>query len=682
MPNPSQPKFEAPFRQIHMDFHTHSLIENVGAQFDPEDFALTLKRAHVNSVTCFARCHHGWMYYDSKLFPERVHPHLVNRNLLAEQIDACHRHGLRVPVYTTIQWDHETARLHPEWRVVTPDGQLMGTPPYEPGFYRHLCYNTPYRDFLRAHVRELLESLPLDGMFFDIVGPRDCSCRDCQAAMLARGQDPSRLEVRMAYARETMRGFMDEMSALTWSLRPRATTYYNNSALGPRLRDQVADLTHIEFDVLPSTHPDGYLEFPLLTRYQRNLGLDCVGQTGRFHRMWGDFHAYKNKPALEYDCFLLLAQGCQVLIGDQLLPSGKMDQETYKLVGSVYGQVEQKEPWCRGARPVTDIGVLHPDEFFGAVGTGYGLVRLLEEGGHQFDLIDSRMDFTPYKVLILPDSIPVDERLNQKINAYLAQGGKLLASFESGLRADKTGFALQALGVDFLGPGPIAPDGLPARGRKFQRIDYADYVLPRGPIGAGLPETEHVMYTNCLPVAARPGAQVLVDVILSEFDRTYQHFVSHNQSPSSGRVGSAAIVANGSSLYFAHKIFEQYSQYAPAWVKRLFLHGLGLLLDQPLLRHDGPSTLLATVTEQAAHDRWIVHLLHYIPQRRASELEIIEDVIPLYQVKVSLNAPRPVRRVTRVPAQSDPLETWTAGGRLEFVVPKVDGHQMLVVEFE
>jgi hypothetical protein len=525
-----------------------------------------------------------------------------------------------------------------------------------------------------------LETLPLDGMFFDIVRPRDCSCNYCQAAMLARGQDPSSAEVRLAYAQETMRGFMDEMSALTWSLRPEATTYYNNNELGPRLRDQAAALTHVEFDVLPSSSPEGYLEFPLLTRYQRNLGLDCVGQTGRFHRTWGDFHAYKNKAALEYDCFYLLSQGCQVLIGDQLLPSGKMDRVTYDLVGSVYGQVELKEPWCRGARPVTDIGVLHPEEFSGPVGTGYGLVRLLEEGSHQFDLIDTRMDFSPYQVLILPDCIPVDDGLNSKINAYLARGGKLLASFESGLRADKSGFALEALGVECLGPGPIAPDGLPARGRKFQRIDYADYLLPRGRIGAGLPETEHVMYTNCLPVKARPGAEVLVDVILSEFDRTYQHFVSHNQTPSSGRVGSAGIVRNGDSLYFAHKIFEQYSQYAPPWVKRLFLNGLDLLLE-PTLRHDGPSTLLATVTEQAAQDRWIVHLLHYIPQRRASELEIIEDVIPLYQVKVSLKVPRPVRLVAPRPEQSGPLETWEAAGRLEFVVPKIDGHQMVVVEF-
>lgn len=674
-------RFQAPFRQIHMDFHTHGLIQNVGHEFDPEEFALTLERAHVNSVTCFARCHHGWMYYDSRLFPERVHPHLANRNLLAEQIDACHRHGLRVPVYTTIQWDDESARLHPEWRVVTPDGKLMGTPPYEAGFYRYLCYNTPYRDFLKAHVREVLETLPLDGMFFDIVRPRDCSCRYCQAAMLARGQDPSNAEVRLAYARETMRGFMDEMSALTWSLRPAASTYYNNNGLGPRWREQVPALTHVEFDVLPSSSPDGYQEFPLLTRYQRNLGLDCVGQTGRFHRTWGDFHGYKNQAALEYDCFYLLSQGCQVLIGDQLLPSGKVDAVTYDLVGAVYSQVERKEPYCRGARPVTDIGVLHPEEFDGPAGTGHGLIRLLEEGAHQFDLIDSRMDFSPYKLLILPDCIPVGEALKARLDAYLAGGGTLLASFESGLRADQAEFALDALGVDRLGPGPIAADGLPARGRKFQRIDYADYLLPRGPIGAGLPQVEYVMYTNCLPVRARPGAEVLVDVILSEFDRSFQHFVSHNQTPSSGRVGSAGIVRNGNCLYFAHKIFEQYAQYAPAWVKRLFLNGLDLLLAEPLLRHDGPSTLRASVTEQAAHNRWIVHLLHYIPQRRATELEIIEDVIPLQQVKVSLRLPRAASRVRLRPGDGGPLETWESEGRLEFAVPEIRGHQMVSVEF-
>jgi hypothetical protein len=85
------------FRQIHLDFHTSEQIPDVGAAFDPEAFATTLARARVNSITCFARCHHGLIYYDTRLNPERRHPHL-QRNLLKEQIDACHARGIRVPI--------------------------------------------------------------------------------------------------------------------------------------------------------------------------------------------------------------------------------------------------------------------------------------------------------------------------------------------------------------------------------------------------------------------------------------------------------------------------------------------------------------------------------------------------------------------------------------------------------
>jgi len=107
-------KTDLRFRQIHLDFHTSPLIEKIGADFDPDDYAETLRKAHVNSVTTFARCHHGYIYFNTKKFPERRHPHLT-RNLLKEQIQACHKRNIRVPIYVTIQWDLFSANLHPEW---------------------------------------------------------------------------------------------------------------------------------------------------------------------------------------------------------------------------------------------------------------------------------------------------------------------------------------------------------------------------------------------------------------------------------------------------------------------------------------------------------------------------------------------------------------------------------------
>ena len=58
-----------PFRQIHLDFHTSPMIGEIGAEFDAEEFAETLKKAHVNSINLFTKCHHGMFYYPTVTFP-------------------------------------------------------------------------------------------------------------------------------------------------------------------------------------------------------------------------------------------------------------------------------------------------------------------------------------------------------------------------------------------------------------------------------------------------------------------------------------------------------------------------------------------------------------------------------------------------------------------------------------
>jgi hypothetical protein len=131
----------------------------------PISIADTLKKAHVDSVTCFGRYHHGWLYYDTDQIPERRHPQLT-RNLLKEQIEACHARDIRVPIYLTVQWDEHTAENHPDWLQIDPDGRVSGTAPYEAGFYRRLLVNSPYINFLKAHVKNLFGLLPVDGLFF------------------------------------------------------------------------------------------------------------------------------------------------------------------------------------------------------------------------------------------------------------------------------------------------------------------------------------------------------------------------------------------------------------------------------------------------------------------------------------------------------------------------------------
>lgn len=650
------------FRQVHLDFHTSEHIPGIGAQFDAERFGDTLEKAHVDSITVFARCHHGYLYYDSKRFPERVHPQLANRNLLGQQIEACHARGIRAPIYVTVQWDQFTANAHPEWLALEADGRVRGTPPYEPGFYRTLLVNSPYRDFLKAHVAEIFELFPVDGLFFDIVQVIDDSSVWTKTAMLAAGLDPSDKAARLAFGKRVIDDFQTDMTAYVRQFSDDCTIFYNSGHIGPRHRDTASAFSHFEVESLPSGHW-GYEHFSLAARYARSLGVPVLGMTGKFHTAWGDFQSYKNRAALEFECFRMLALNATCSVGDQLDPNGAIDETTYALIGSVYESVHAKEPWCAGATPLVDIAVLTPEEFTGErIPTETsGASKILSELGHQFDFVDSAADLSGYRVVILPDSIPVSGALAAKLRAYVDAGGALLSSYRSATNAEAADFARDVLGVEVAGDAPYSPD----------------FILPGTALGDGLPHTEHVMYLRGLELKATDDAEVLADTIVPYFNRTWEHFCSHRHTPSSGEVGSPAVIRKGNAITFAHPVFTQYDEVAPRWVKQLVGNALALLLPDPLLRHDGPSTMMATVNAQ--DDRRVVHLLHYIPTRRGREMDIIEDVIPLHDVTVTLRADAPVSRVTLVP-ENTPLPFEMRDGYTTFTVPVLRGHQMVAVE--
>jgi len=662
-----------PFRQIHMDFHTSEKIAEVGQGFDPEVFADTLAKAHVNSVTCFARCHHGMFYYDSKRYPELVHPGLARKDLLERQIAACHARGIRVPTYTTIQWDHALSQQHPDWVCLNENGQMVDfcsekpNNVYEAGFYRTLCVNNPaYRRFLFDHTAEICESMPVDGFFFDIVNVVDCSCVHCQAGMREANLQPARKSDRLVYARQMLDQFKQELSDLVWSKVPDATVFYNSSHMEPSLRDSKDSYSHWELESLPSGDW-GYFHFPNAARLGRTLGLEMLGQTGKFHTVWGDFHSFKNPEALAYECSRMLAYNARCLIGDQLDPDGVISPAVYDLVGPVYAEVEKKEPWCVDAVSVNDMAIYTPEALGFKSGCGgmappsvLGASMMLEELGCQFDIIDGRGDLTAYKLLILPDRLTLDAQRAADLSRYLAQGGKIIASYQSGLKSDLSDFALADLGLAKVGDAPYSPD----------------FVMPAGPIGAGLPATEHVMYKQGLEVSALPGTEVLIETWIPYFNRTWEHFCSHRHTPSAHKPGYPAVTRRDSVIYFMHPVFETYQTLHPRWCRTMLKNAIHELLPDLLVQHDGPATTVICLNEQPAEKRYILHALHVIPYKNCDLIYTIDDLVPLHDLTCSVLTPDPVATVRLVPENIE-LPFTLANGRITFTIPKIVGHAMV-----
>lgn len=651
-----------PFRQIHLDFHTSERIVGIGERFDAEEFAETLLKAKVNSITCFSKCHHGMIFHDTKF--EARHPHL-KVNLLAEQIKACHAVGIRVPIYISVGFDGFMQTRHPEWLEITPDGRIAGAPPLQAG-WRKFCFNSPYIDYVIEQTQEVLEMFDVDGLFFDIIAQGQCCCPRCIDDMLQAGLEPANEEDRIAFATHVLNGFKKRMTEEVRKINQTCTIFYNAGHVSPAIRDSLDAYSHLELESLPSGGW-GYHHFAITARYGRNLGLEFLGMTGKFHKSWADFGGFKNKPALEYECFTALALGGKCSIGDQLHPSGEITKATYKLIGSVYESVAEKEEWCDDVEPLTEIGIFTPEAVGASVGrvddSIRGAYRILEEEHYQFDVIDSEMEFEKYKVIIFPDKIRFDRKLADKVNRYVRAGGKIILSYASGLDSSDDRFVLDDFGITWLGEADYSPD----------------FLVPEESIASGILESEHVMYEKGFKVAVSPRVEILAKIWNPYFNRSYKHFCSHFHTPVEKESDFPGIVKDGNVIYFTHPIFGSYQRHGARVYKQFVANCLKLLLEDKIVKTNAPTTAHITVNYQPGHDRYVVHILHYIPERRTDAFDTIEDVIPLYNVNLSLKLPKIVTGAYLAPSR-EKLEVKTDGKHVSVTIPEVHGHQMVVLE--
>lgn len=651
------------FRQVHLDFHTSELIEGIGAQFSKENFQQMLRLGHVDSITVFAKCHHGWAYHPSEA--NETHPHLTF-DLLGEQIAAAHEIGVKTPVYLSAGLDEKIARLHPEWLIRAADESTPWVQDFMHPGYHAFCMNTPYLDILLAQIREVAKNYDVDGIFLDIVGIKPCVCQHCVRDILARGKDPRDEAAVLEQAELTYQNYLAQTRAAVDAVKPGLPLFHNSGHITRGRRDLAFANTHLELESLP-TGGWGYDHFPLSARYVQGLGLPFLGMTGKFHTTWGEFGGYKHPNALRYEAALSLTNGAHCSIGDQLHPSGKMDEATYRLIGAAYAEVEQKEPWCKDATNVADIGVLSIEALQGPSADksnihDAGAAHILLEGNYLFDILDLQSDFTQYKVLILPDEATVDDTLRPLLEAYVNQGGKILASGSSGLTPDKTRFALD-FGARFGGPCAYNPTYV-RPGFALQNFAPASFVL----------YSQAQEITPC-------GAQVLAIRENPYFNRDVFHFCSHQHAPTTMQEAGAAMTQNETGIYIAYNIFEEYATKASLILKELVCHALDTLLGaEKTLIAALPAQGVTTLQQQAEQNRYVHHLLYAAPVKRGEDICVIEDIVPLYDVKASVALSQKIKRVYLAP-QMEEFPFAEKDGRVCYTVPKLDCHQMVVLEY-
>ena len=209
-----------------------------------------------------------------------------------------------------------------------------------------------------------------------------------------------------------------------------------------------------------------------------------------------------------------------------------------------------------------------------------------------------------------------------------------------------------------------------------------DFMVSREPLSKGLYEnTEYVMYQNAAKVSVRENAEEILPVNVPYYNRTWDNYCSHKYFPTSGKYGYPGVVKNDSVIYFAHPVFSTFQEYGCRWIKKFVENATDLLLKERIITYKGPRNLEVMVNDQIEENRSIVHFLYYVPSHSSTELDILEDTVPLYNIPVSFKErDKKVKSVRLVP-QNTVIEYTEKEGRITFTVPEVFGHQMVEIHY-
>ncbi len=355
-------------RKVHGDFHTGGFVKEVGSKFDPEEYARTLRDNNINSICVFAKGHHGFAYYDTKIGTR--HPGL-DFDLMKAQIDACHKYGIAVWVYLSIAID--------EMYGSTQEGQ---NPKVTDHFIRVSAEtNTQYvRDYTWPMIVECVRDYEIDGFFFDFPGNE-------------------------AFVQETIKVIRD--------VKPGIAIAYNHQ--WDKSREELGKLDILEIESW--MHKQTLYHWQYVSRYARGA-VPLTAMTTAFWVSWGDFGGIADEAMMRYDVATGLANGCGITMGDQLHPHGKLDEAAYARIGRAFEYAVKVEPYVFESESVAYVALLKQSE---------PTCAALIDAGIHFDVVDGGQAFEPYKALIVPDIAQIDDTLAAKIDSYVQNGGALLA---------------------------------------------------------------------------------------------------------------------------------------------------------------------------------------------------------------------------------------------------------------
>lgn len=624
-------------RAIHLDFHTMPGIYDFNRDWDAAAFAQRLADAHVKYINAFAQCNLGFAYFDTEIGVK--YPGMKG-DMFGDLLRECHKRDIGVTAYFNIGIDHEACRLHRDWMKLNKDGSVLSGDLTGNGF-RLPCYESGYGEYKYNLIKEVIEKYPeVDGIFLDCINMAPCYGNECLEAIKAKGGDPTN---DADVAQHTLDSVMNFCAKIRQLIGDR--NLICNSQPYWLMRNFNS---HVEVECLPGAGGWNYDYFTINAAYGRKIKDKVLYMSGRFQSSWGDMGGLKTYASLENDMFDAQMNALECSVGDHMHPAEIIDQNVYDNIGKIYGNIMTYEPWTDGAKYVPEVGVLCSiDSGFFWGGTYHGVARMLGELKCNFDVLNETMDFSPYKLLIIPDSLRLTDALKEKVAAHIAAGKPVLSTGEGGLDEKADAFALPQW--DF------TLDEVDTSSQAFYKYEddqfrYAAYVLG-------------------VKFFAKDGAKVIAKYHKAYFNKEWDGFHGFYYLPPEKETGHAMAAVSGKVAHIGFKVFEAYNQKSYVAHKLLVKKCLDAIGFEPNIVTDLPSTARVTLTE--TKENVLLHVKVTYAENRGESMCIEEHV--KYPAGAVVKVAGTYTDATLIPG-GEKAQATICGDYTEITLGQIDGY--------
>ncbi|MBQ1223603.1 MAG: hypothetical protein IIX84_04880, partial [Oscillospiraceae bacterium] len=560
------------------------------------------------------------------------------------------------------------AITHLGWRSVDKNGKFIlngavddhCAPDAPMGEYswHNLCLNDggEYAEHIYALAEEVCQRYSVvDGLFFDICIVNDaCYCENCKRGMREMGIDISNdAEVRRYFVLKR-RAFMEKCSAILKKYHPDATIFFNSGGADQYKPEYHAVQSHYEMEDLPTCW-GGYDKLPVRAKFFANKNKPYIGMTGKFHLSWGEFGGFKTKEALKYEVCQMALYGAGASVGDHMHPDGEMEMQTYENIGYAYDYLEKISPFCYGGETIANIGLYCSAR----EDVNEGVSNILLQHQIDFEII-AENNFSDFDTVIIPEYAFLDDAALEALKEYLANGGKLLAVGDSLVRNGK--FAVD-MGLEFIGGPEYDCDYIMSDGK------YSN--VPNAPMLCNLPgfRTKAV------------GATVFADFITPYFSRTHGKFCGHKNTPHDKNSDKyPAIAKYGNVVYLSHPLASAYHRIGSLYHREYFINALKLVYSGGAYEVEGlGSQGRVTMIRQSEKSRCCMNMTYALPVKRGMA-EVIEDIMPVYNIKVKVKVKENIKRVY-LGVSGEEIKTGRNGNEVSFTIPELNCHTTVVMEY-